>query len=72
MLHNSTTRKQKQHKAHRMSKQSTATSQLINMRVTPDWLKALDDWRSGQMIEPTRSDVIKIAVLQFIERNRKK
>lgn len=38
----------------------------ITIRAPQEWLDRLDAWRASQPVPPKRSDVIKLAVLQFI------
>lgn len=50
----------------------SSSHQTVNIRVPSDWIEALDAWRSTQMISPSRTDVIKLAVLQFIAKHPSK
>lgn len=44
------------------------THESITLRVPTEWLDRLDAWRATQIVPPKRADVIRLAVLQFIER----
>lgn len=41
----------------------------LNMRVPAEWLEKLDQWRSEQLVAPSRVDVVRLAVLQFIDQH---
>jgi hypothetical protein len=59
-----------------MSKIERATTdvkhQNLTLRMPADWIAALDGWRDKQPVPPKRSEVIRLAVLQFIARNERK
>jgi hypothetical protein len=38
----------------------------ISLRVSAEWLEALDKWREKQLVKPSRTAVIVTAVEQFI------
>ena len=57
-----------------MTKLMQATTDMphenITIRAPRAWLENLDAWRASQPVPPKRVDVIKLAVLQFIDRQR--
>lgn len=57
-----------------MSKINQATTEVphenLTLRVPREWLDRLDAWRAAQPVPPKRGDVIKLAVLQFIDRQQ--
>lgn len=57
-----------------MNKVKQATTEIehqnLTLRVPTEWLDRLDAWRATQPVPPKRTDVIKLAVLQFIDRKR--
>jgi hypothetical protein len=42
------------------------TDSPLSLRVTAEWLEALDDWRAKQPVKPSRTAVIIAAVELFI------
>lgn len=58
-----------------MGKITQATTDIehesITLRVPRHWLEKLDSWREKQPVPPKRADVIRLAVLQFIDRKSK-
>ena len=40
----------------------------IGFRAPTEWLSQLDKWINSQPVPPARADVIKLAVIQFIDR----
>lgn len=44
-------------------------TETIQIRVTEDWLRKLDDWRNSQPVPPTRADVFRTAVERFMDDN---
>jgi metal-responsive CopG/Arc/MetJ family transcriptional regulator len=42
----------------------------ITLRVPREWLQTLDAWREKQHVPPKRSEVIRLAVLQFVARKK--
>ncbi len=59
-----------------MSKVTQATTDVphenLTIRAPREWLDRLDAWRAAQPVPPKRVDVIKLAVLQFIERQQER
>ena len=59
-----------------MSKITQATTDVphenLTIRAPREWLDRLDAWRAAQPVPPKRADVIKLAVLQFIDRQHAK
>jgi len=55
-----------------MGKITRATTEVahenITIRAPRSWLEAIDKWCASQPVPPKRSDVIKLAVTQFIDR----
>lgn len=55
-----------------MGKVHQATTDIphenITIRVPKEWWADLESWRQSQPVPPKRSDVIKLAVTQFINR----
>ena len=55
-----------------MSRISQATTEVahenITIRAPKAWREHLDGWCKSQPVPPKRSDVIKLAVTQFIDR----
>jgi hypothetical protein len=45
---------------------SFRTESPISLRVSAEWLEALDKWREEQPVKPSRTAVIVTAVEQFI------
>lgn len=43
-----------------------AMDTTITIRITDEWLVAIDKWRNAQSVPPSRSDVIRTAVKRFI------
>jgi hypothetical protein len=43
----------------------------ISLRVTAEWLEALDSWREKQPVKPSRSAVILRAVERFLASQQK-
>ena len=55
-----------------MSRISQATTEVVHENITirapRAWREYLDQWCKSQPVPPKRSDVIKLAVTQFIDR----
>jgi hypothetical protein len=46
------------------------TDSPVSLRVTAEWLEALDDWRDKQRVKPSRTAVIVAAVELFISSHK--
>jgi len=44
----------------------------ITIRAPHDWIADLDQWIKTQPVPPKRTDVIRLAVAQFIQRNEQR
>lgn len=53
-----------------MRKSQEPTWQNISIRAPSDWVQAVDNWRLSQPVPPKRADVIKLAVLQFLNKQK--
>ena len=55
-----------------MSRITQATTETphenVTFRAPREWLTRVDAWRNEQPVPPKRADVIKLAVLQFLDR----
>lgn len=49
-----------------MTKSPNSENATLTIRVTQDWLDALDKWRDQQIVPPTRTQVVKVAVERLI------
>lgn len=47
---------------------NNASYKTIGIRAPAEWLSQLDRWIASQPVPPARADVIKLAVIQFIDR----
>ena len=50
---------------------ATIETSHVNLTIrapTGGWLSDLDRWRDAQPVPPKRADVIKLAVIQFLDR----
>lgn len=52
-------------------KHDTPEQESITIRVPKEWLERLETWRGKQAVPPKRSDVIRLAVIQFIKQHSK-
>jgi hypothetical protein len=51
----------------KIMKKASQENATLTLRVTQEWLDDVDAWREAQAVPPTRSQLVKVAVEQFLK-----